>query len=96
MLQLQWVRRLYSVCQSVIVWSVHPTQQATEPSPGTQLRAARPARNLSARDLGALVGVAASTIARIERGETQPRYSMVAQIAVATGHSLSLEAGDAA
>lgn len=61
---------------------------------GLLLHEARTSKRLTARDLGDLVGVAGSTITRIERGEIQPRYSTVLKIALATGHRLALEVGD--
>jgi transcriptional regulator with XRE-family HTH domain len=55
---------------------------------GNYLRAARHAADFSQRDLATNAGVAASTLARIEAGASQPRLGLAMRLLAATGHQL--------
>jgi len=62
---------------------------------GARIRAAREASEMTQADLGRACGVAANTIARIERGEQEPASLLLAAIAramsVSADHLLGLD-----
>src|SRR6266851_7208497 len=61
------------------------TTGRTDATVAEQIRRARREQGLSANQLAKLVGVAASTITRLEKGTIDPRQDLVERIATALG-----------
>ena len=56
---------------------------------GERIRAARRNKNLTQTELGQLVGYSMNGIAKIERGESDPKFSVLNKVAEVLGMSLS-------
>ena len=56
--------------------------------PGALLHAARTDSHLSARRLGAIAGIAGSTVTRIESGQINPRLDTLESLLAAAGYEL--------